>query len=568
MTSWLETDVVIIGGGATGTGIMRDCALRGIKCILVERDDLASGTTGRNHGLLHSGARYAVTDEESARECIQENRILKNIARHCVEDTQGLFISLPDDDLDFQKSFLTACGRADIDVEQLSPEEALRLEPNCNPNLIGAVKVPDGTIDPFRLTSSNVLDAVEHGARLFNHTHVTGLIREGHAVRGVHCLNMKTGEHFDIRSKQVINAAGIWGQQICEYGDLNIKMFPAKGSLLILDYRINNLVINRCRKPSDADILVPGDTISLIGTTSERIDYDKIDDLHVTSREIDVLLEEGTKLAPIMANARVLRAYAGVRPLVAVDGDTTGRNISRGIVLLDHAERDGMDGFITITGGKLMTYRMMAEWATDLIAKKLGNTQPCTTHTKPLPGSEQAQKKVKHTASLAKPIYQSAYYRHGERAEKFLKNDKKSQAVICECEMVTSGEVEYAIKELDVHNLVDLRRRTRVGMGPCQGELCSYRAAGLFSEYGKSSGTEASHLLSDFLEERWKGIKPVFWGDALREAEFTYWIYEGLFGVSDIPDADLTSLTMPNLDTDYSAATKTNTNKNKSEVAL
>lgn len=536
MTSWFETDVVIIGGGATGTGIMRDCALRGIRCILVEKDDLASGTTGRNHGLLHSGARYAVTDQESARECIQENRILKKIARHCVEDTQGLFISLPEDDLAFQQTFISACQQADIDVEQLTPQEALRYEPNCNPNLIGAVKVPDGTLDPFRLAASNVLDAVEHGARLFNHTHVTGLIRNGAQVCGVKCLNLKTGQAFDIHAKQVINAAGIWGQQICEYGDLSIKMFPAKGSLLILDYRINNLVINRCRKPSDADILVPGDTISLIGTTSERIDYDKIDDLHVTHKEIDILLEEGTKLAPIMANTRVLRAYAGVRPLVAVDGDTSGRNISRGIVLLDHAERDGLDGFITITGGKLMTYRMMAEWATDLVAKKLGNTTPCTTHERQLPGSAQHAVKKSHTASLAKPVYQSAYYRHGERAEKFLSNDKKSQAVICECEMVTCGEVEYAIKDLDVHNLVDLRRRTRIGMGPCQGELCSYRAAGLFSEYGNQSGNASSHLLSDFLEERWKGIKPVFWGDALRESEFTYWIYEGLFGVSDLPE--------------------------------
>lgn len=536
MNSWFETDVVIIGGGATGTGIMRDCALRGIPCILVEKDDLASGTTGRNHGLLHSGARYAVTDQESAKECIQENRILKNIARHCVEDTQGLFISLPDDDLDFQKNFISSCQAADIDVEQLSPKDALRLEPNCNPSMIGAVKVPDGTLDPFRLSASNVLDAVEHGARLFNHTHVTGLIRDGATVRGVYCLDMRTGQSFEIRAKQVINAAGIWGQQICEYGDLSIKMFPAKGSLLILDYRINNLVINRCRKPSDADILVPGDTISLIGTTSERIDYDKIDDLHVSSKEIDILLEEGTKLAPIMANTRVLRAYAGVRPLVAVDGDTSGRNISRGIVLLDHAERDGLDGFVTITGGKLMTYRMMAEWTTDLVAKKLGNTAPCITHEKPLPGSEQTKPKKPATASLAKPVYQSAFYRHGERAEKFLSNDKKSQAVICECEMVTCGEVEYAIKDLDVHNLVDLRRRTRIGMGPCQGELCSYRAAGLFSEFGKTSGTEASHLLEEFLEERWKGIKPVFWGDALREGEFTYWIYEGLFGVSDLPE--------------------------------
>lgn len=545
MTTWLETEVVIIGGGATGTGIMRDCALRGIKCILIEKDDLASGTTGRNHGLLHSGARYAVTDPESAKECIIENRILKNIARHCVEDTQGLFISLPDDDLQFQQQFISACQSADIDVEQLTPQQALRLEPNCNPQLIGAVKVPDGTIDPFRLASSNALDAIEHGAQLFNHTFVTALIQQNGVVKGVKCLNLKTNTHFEIRAQQVINAAGIWGQQICEYGDLNITMFPAKGSLLILDYRINNLVINRCRKPSDADILVPGDTISLIGTTSERIDYKDIDDLHVTSREIDILLKEGAKLAPIMANTRVLRAYAGVRPLVAVDGDTSGRNISRGIVLLDHAERDSMDGFITITGGKLMTYRMMAEWTTDLIAKKLGNTTPCTTHQQPLPGSEQP-KAIRHTASLAKPVYQSAYYRHGERAEQFLTDDKKSQAIICECEMVTCGEVEYAIKQLDVHNLVDLRRRTRVGMGPCQGELCSYRAAGLFAEYGNTDGNHASHILSDFLEERWKGIKPVFWGDALREGEFSYWIYEGLFGVSDIPPASTSTSTSTN----------------------
>ncbi|NMU34032.1 FAD-dependent oxidoreductase, partial [Vibrio parahaemolyticus] len=146
---------------------------------------------------------------------------------------------------------------------------------------------------------------------------------------------------------EVINAAGIWGQHICEYADLNIKMFPAKGSLLILDYRINNLVINRCRKPSDADILVPGDTISLIGTTSEHIDYDQIDNLHVTERDVDVLLAEGAKLAPIMANTRVLRAYAGVRPLVSVDDDGSGRNISRGIVLLDHQERDGLKGLTT-----------------------------------------------------------------------------------------------------------------------------------------------------------------------------------------------------------------------------
>ncbi|AMG11032.1 anaerobic glycerol-3-phosphate dehydrogenase subunit A [Vibrio vulnificus] len=534
-SSHFETEVVIIGGGATGTGIMRDCSLRGISCILLEKDDIASGTSGRNHGLLHSGARYAVTDSESAKECIQENKILKNIARHCVEQTSGLFITLPEDDLAFQDTFIQQCTLAGIETKRLTPTQALALEPNVNPALVGAVQVPDGTLDPFRLCASNVLDAKEHGGRIFNHTQVVGLIRQGDQVRGVKCLHTLTGQAFDIYAREVINAAGIWGQNICEYADLNIKMFPAKGSLLILDYRINNLVINRCRKPSDADILVPGDTISLIGTTSEHIEYDQIDDLHVTENEVDVLLREGAKLAPIMANTRVLRAYAGVRPLVAVDDDGSGRNISRGIVLLDHAERDGLKGLTTITGGKLMTYRLMAEWATDVVAKKLGNNKACETHLKPLPGSNEMPKTHKKTASIVKPVYESAVYRHGERAEQFLKDDDESQTVICECEMVTKGEIEYAIKQLDVSNLVDLRRRTRLGMGPCQGELCSYRAASLFSQYGHLDGTVSAHLLTEFLEERWKGVKPIFWGDALRESEFSYWIYEGLFGASELP---------------------------------
>ncbi len=338
---------------------------------------------------------------------------------------------------------------------------------------------------------------------------------------------------YEIYAREVINAAGIWGQNICEYADLSIKMFPAKGSLLILDYRINNLVINRCRKPSDADILVPGDTISLIGTTSEQIEYDQINNLEIKPSEIDSLLEEGAKLAPIMQNTRVLRAYAGVRPLIAVDGDESGRNISRGIVLLDHAEKDGLNGLTTITGGKLMTYRLMAEQATDIVANKLDNNTPCTTASRPLPGSNEQQKQPKRNASIAKPVYESAVYRHGERALSFLKDDKKSQSIICECEMVTAGEVEYAVKQLDVKNIEDLRRRTRLGMGPCQGELCTYRAAGLFNEFGDMNGTECSQLLVDFMEERWKGTKPVLWGDALREAEFSYWIYEGLLGASN-----------------------------------
>ncbi|ENX6939497.1 FAD-dependent oxidoreductase, partial [Escherichia coli] len=110
---------------------------------------------------------------------------------------------------------------------------------------------------------ANMLDAKEHGAIILTAHEVTGLIREGATVCGVRVRNHLTGEIQTLHAPVVVNAAGIWGQHIAEYADLRIRMFPAKGSLLIMDHRINQHVINRCRKPSDADILVPGDTISL-----------------------------------------------------------------------------------------------------------------------------------------------------------------------------------------------------------------------------------------------------------------------------------------------------------------
>ena len=168
-----EYDIIVIGGGATGAGTARDCALRGLRVLLVERYDLAVGATGRNHGLLHSGARYAVTDEESARECIKENMILRRIASHCIEENDGLFISLPEDGLDYQATFVERCQAAGISAEIIDPKQAKLLEPSVNPALIGAVRVPDGSVDPFRLTLANVVDAKRHGATVLVYHEVT-----------------------------------------------------------------------------------------------------------------------------------------------------------------------------------------------------------------------------------------------------------------------------------------------------------------------------------------------------------------------------------------------------------
>ena len=535
-----EYDAIIIGGGATGAGIARDCALRGLKIALVERFDIATGATGRNHGLLHSGARYAVTDGESARECISENQILRRIARHCIEPTSGLFITLPDDDFGYQQTFINACTSAGILAEAIDPALARCIEPAVNPALVGAVRVPDGTVDPFRLTAANMLDAREHGATIFTGHEVTGLIRQGDRVRGVTLYHHANGQTRDLYAPVIVNAAGIWGQRIAEYADLKIRMFPAKGSLLIFESRINQHVINRCRPPADADILVPGDTISLIGTTSTHIDYQDIDRCRVTADEVDILLREGEKLAPVMANTRILRAYCGVRPLVASDDDPSGRNVSRGIVLLDHAERDGLEGFITITGGKLMTYRLMAEWATDAICRKLNHSRPCTTADTPLPGSQEpVEKTLQRMISLPAPLRGSAVYRHGDRTPTWLGNSRLHRSVVCECEAVTAGEVEYAVENLAVNNLLDLRRRTRVGMGTCQGELCACRASGLLQRFNVTTSTQSLAQLSHFLNERWKGVQPIAWGDALRESELTRWVYQGLCGLQKEPEDEI-----------------------------
>ncbi|EMB4322652.1 anaerobic glycerol-3-phosphate dehydrogenase subunit A [Pluralibacter gergoviae] len=527
-----ESDVIIIGGGATGAGIARDCARRGLRVTLVERDDIATGATGRNHGLLHSGARYAVTDPESARECIAENAILKRVARHCVEPTGGLFITLPEDCLDYQQTFIDACRAAGIDTLQLTPEQALQMEPSVNPALIGAVKVPDGTVDPFRLTAANMLDARERGAVVRTGCEVTGLIRQGDRIAGVMIYDKTHGVREALHAPVVVNAGGIWGQRIAEYADLSVRMFPAKGSLLIFDHRINQHVINRCRKPADADILVPGDTISLIGTTSTHIDYNDIDSNRVTAEEVEILLREGEKLSPVMARTRILRAYSGVRPLVASDDDPSGRSVSRGIVLLDHAARDGLEGFITITGGKLMTYRLMAEMATDAVCRKLGITARCTTADEPLPGSQEpAEKTLQKVISLPAPLRGSAVYRHGDRTPAWLGDSRLHRSLVCECEAVTAGEVQYAVDNLAVKNLLDLRRRTRVGMGTCQGELCACRAAALLNRFEVTTPAQSLNQLSDFLNERWKGVQPIAWGDALRESDFTRWVWLGLCGL-------------------------------------
>ena len=527
-----EFDVIIIGGGITGAGTQRDCAMRGLRTLLVDRSDIATGATGRNHGLLHSGARYAVNDAESGAECIRENLILRKIASHCIDPSDGLFITLPEDDLGYQATFVEACRASGISAEIIDPDLARRLEPSVNPEIIGAVRVPDASVDPFRLCAANMLDAKLHGGQVRLHTEVTGLIQEENTIKGIHTRNRLSGEEKDYYAPVIVNASGVWGEQICRMAGTRLTMFPAKGALLIFAHRVNNMVINRCRKPSNADILVPGDTVCIIGTTSSRIPIEECLNVAVTPEEVNLLITEGAKLAPGLLSTRILRAYAGVRPLVSEDNDPSGRNISRGIVCLDHESRDGIKGFVTITGGKLTTYRLMAEMATDAVCRKLGVEKACETAVKALPGSEEGSyeevaRKIWENPSTGQ---KAAASRMGSRVSRIRSEDRRDESLVCECEEVSVGEVNEAIDRMDVNSLTDLRRRTRVGMGTCQGEFCACRAAGLLAKAHGCVERERKDIAS-FLQERWKGNFPIGWGDTLREAEYTQWVYKHVLGL-------------------------------------
>ena len=505
-----QYDVIIVGGGITGACTARDCALRGLKTLLIEREDLCDGASGRNHGLLHSGARYAVTDPEGARECIRENLILKKIAPNCVESTGGLFISLPEDGLEWQADFVKKCREAGIPARILDPEKVKRQVPVVNPAIIGAVSVPDASVDPFRLTDANALDAVRHGAEILKFHEVEDLVVENGRVAGVKLRSVSGAETR--YAKMVVMAAGIWTAGLTEKIGVHISMLPSRGALLVFGHRVADVVINRCRKPSNADIIVPDDAVSVLGTTSDKVPFEKCDDMRVTAAEVDLLLREGVQLVPSLAQTRILRAYAGVRPLVSEGGD--GRSVSRGIVLLDHEQRDGLPGLITITGGKLTTARLMAEMTTDLVCRKLGVSVRCRTAELPLPGSGKAAPKAKprryHTLAAAG--------RHGNETTR-MDFEGPGAELVCECEQVTRAEIEYCIKEFGVRNLQDLRRHSRIGMGTCQGNHCIRRAAEILAE-ALGCPEKAQLFMDNYLQERWKGMTPVLWGDTMREAEF------------------------------------------------
>jgi glycerol-3-phosphate dehydrogenase len=369
--------VIVIGAGSSGAAIAHDLSLRGVEVHVVERGEVASGTTGRNHGLLHSGARYAVKDPESAAECIAERDILARIAPEVLELNGGLFVAVDDAGLAYREPFLEACARAGIPTRTLTTREVCALEPALTGVVLGAVEVPDGVFDPWHLCLAFLATARANGATVRPFVEVEELVTRGRAVEGAIARDRRTGQRVLLEADVVVNATGPWAGELAAMAGVDVPVVPTAGVMVAVNGRFVDRVVNRLDAPSDGDIVLPQRQSVVIGTSSWAVDDP--DRVTIPQEHVSLMFERGGQLVPSVRERAARAVFAASRPLIGRAGDASGgRDLSRTFECFDHAA-DGVEGFVTISGGKTTTARAMAETTANVVCAKLGVTAACQT---------------------------------------------------------------------------------------------------------------------------------------------------------------------------------------------
>lgn len=359
----MHKTIVVIGGGATGTAVALLAAQAGHKVVLVERGAMASGTTGHFHGMLHSGARYAVNDPAVAAACYDENQRLRTLVPDVTRHTGGLFVATSDDEAAHADVLLAACKQAGVPAHEVSVQQARKSEPALSTRAKRIIAVPDGTIDGAALVRHNRRQAEQAStpARFMTNTLVTGFRREHGHVSHVEVQHIHSKAKQAIACDMVVNATGVWAGQLAGLLGDSFEMVFDKGTMVVLKRAFTHAVINRCRPESDGDLLVPVHGASIMGTTARSV---ASPNHPVPSKaEIALLITEGATLVPDIAHAAIVRSYAGVRPLIRPQDrpapQSSSRSISRGYQIMTHDSIDASN-VLTITGGKVTLYYRMA----------------------------------------------------------------------------------------------------------------------------------------------------------------------------------------------------------------
>ena len=525
-------DVVVIGGGVTGAGVARDLSLRGVSVLLLEKGDWGAGTTGSSSWMIHGGPRYLEFDWNTTKLSTQDAGYIVTIARNLVYRVAFLIPVLPHDrnNIERMETAMEVYDRFQPmkhahPHRRLTAAEALQAEPGLTPDLIGAVTMEEWGVDPHRLVYANVQDAVSHGARALNHARVTELMRDGDKIIGVRYR--ADGAATEARARVVVNATGPWSPEVGAMAGVDVQLRPAKGIHLIYPHRISNFSISAESIDGRDLLMVAHAGFTLLGTTDDDF-YGDLDSVDVQEDEVDYLIQGFERVFPSIRKYRPVRTTTGVRPTL-FKWRRYEDELSRRYEILDHSTQ-GADGFISIAGGKLSMYRLMAEETSDAVCLKLGHEARSTTATTPLPGNESDPVPAAQLAArcgvpaLAVVKLQS---RHGSNAEKVL-DEGGAARILCRCEPVTEAELVYAARHEQVRTLADAFRRVGVAAGPCAGAACIIRSAEVVGRELGWSATQKFDAARDFLRGSWLGRAPVLNHSGWTQEELAQGVMRGL----------------------------------------
>jgi glycerol-3-phosphate dehydrogenase len=504
-----------------GTGVARDLALRGLKVVLFERNDLAFGASGNSSGMIHGGVRYLSSAPHVTEQSCRDSGYIQRIAPHLLFRMPFLMPVKSSRQARVMFELIDAYFRAYDDYQplkhgkphcRLDPSDLARLEPGLRGSIVGGITFDEWGIDGARLCVLNALDAIQHGGRVYVHStveeisHATGGESADEGARYVvDARNRLTQERVRVRARVVVNATGAWSPITAAVGALpqeRVRVRPGKGIHVVLDRRVTNYGIVSEAIDSRQIFIYSWQNVSILGTTDDDY-YGDLDDVHATSEEVRYLVQGVARVFPSVRAARAIGTYAGVRPTLYAYGPNEDA-LSREHEVVDHAP-DGAPGVYSMLGGKLASYRIFAQELSDLVAaREFDSTVPCSTHERPLPGGERVPDAIDLGERYAvTPIAaRRLVYRHGAIALQVLERAKRrpvERDVTCPCEPVLEAEVRHVVREEMAHTVEDVSRRTRLGLGACGGMRCAARCGQIVAEERGLAPREGLAMAREFL---------------------------------------------------------------------
>lgn len=541
----VQYDVVVVGGGVVGTGIARDCAMRGLRTLLVEKRDFATGASGANMGMIHGGARYLLNDVQTTKlSCIDSGRIQK-IAPHLLFRIPFIMPVLTgaSHPIDLVETFFEAYDvyspyKKGKRHTRLNREEAMSLEPGLADDVVGAITFDEWGINPFRLCVANAVSAADSGAEILTHTEVMGFLKDEKGVVSGVRLRKSGGSKHEVAARLVVNACGAWTGKVAAMAGAEVKIRPGKGINIFFDRRITNYAVVAEAVDKREVLIMPHENSTMMGCTDDDY-YGDLDNLEATHDEVEYLFQAMERVYPSIRKHRMIRVMTGVRPTLFEWGKIEDK-LTREHRIYDHAELDGVAGLISVAGGKLATFRIMAEETTNMVCVKLGKNAECATHEDALPGGDYLPEAEEIAEKYNVPMYvaRRLIARHGSRCSRVLDIAAESRNggnIICSCENVIEAEIRYAARHEWAGDLDDVRRRTSLGCGPCQGSRCTHAAAAVLGDELGMSPAESRRMAAEFMQRRWKGKYPILRGNHIAQEEFSRAIHYtvGNFGEMD-----------------------------------